>query len=139
MPLFRLVIPIPVYAEILAHAGSERPNECCGLLAGNVVEGVGRVLRCYRLVNELASLIAFRSESRSMFAAMKAMRAAGTDVLAIYHSHPTSDPVPSRHDLAQNYRESVVNLIVGLRTNPPDLRAWWLTAHEYAAAEWELE
>lgn len=139
MPPFRLVIPRPVYDEVLAHARTECPNECCGLLAG-VLEGeIGRVRVAHRLVNELASPVAFRSEPRSLFAAMRAMRAAGTDVLAVYHSHPTSDPVPSRHDLAQNYSERVVNLIVGLAAGSPDVRAWWLTAAGYSVAEWGVE
>ncbi|QEL18985.1 M67 family metallopeptidase [Limnoglobus roseus] len=139
MPPFRLVIPRPVFEEMLSHARADRPNECCGLLAGVVEANVGRVRKLHRLVNELASPVAFRSESRSLFAAMKAMRQAGTDVLAVYHSHPLSDPIPSRHDLAQNYSERVVNLIVGLVPEPPDVRAWWLNGTGYSAAEWRVE
>ena len=42
------------------------------------------------------------------------MRTNGTELLAIYHSHPTSEPVPSRRDVEENtYGESVVHLIVG--------------------------
>jgi proteasome lid subunit RPN8/RPN11 len=74
-----------------------------------------------------------------MLAAHKAMRASGTDVLAVYHSHPTSEPSPSRRDRERNYGERIVNLIVGLRGAEPTVRGWWLTADGAREAEWEVE
>lgn len=136
---FRLAIPRPIFDAMLAHALAERPAECCGLLAGTIVEGVGRVTLHLPLVNELASPSEYESEPRSMLAAHKAMRATGTDVLAVYHSHPTSDPVPSRRDRERNYGEGVVNLILGLRGAEPEVRGWWLTADAGREAEWELD
>jgi [CysO sulfur-carrier protein]-S-L-cysteine hydrolase len=135
---FRLLIPQPFYEAMLAHAHTELPAECCGLLAGAIAEGVGRVAHHFPLLNALTSPTEFESEPRSMFAAHKAMRASGTDVLAVYHSHPTSDPVPSRRDLERNYSENVVNIIIGLRTGAADVRAWWLTADGSWEAEWEM-
>jgi proteasome lid subunit RPN8/RPN11 len=135
--MFRLVIPRPLFDAMLAHALAELPAECCGLLAGRVEGGVGVVTDRYPLVNELASPTEYVSEPRSMFAAHKAMRAAGTGVLAVYHSHPSSAPVPSRRDLERNYSEAVVNLIVGLADGSPVVRGWWLTATSYREAEWE--
>jgi proteasome lid subunit RPN8/RPN11 len=138
MSPFRLVIPRPIFDAMLAHAAAVLPAECCGLLAGRVEDGVGVVTDHYLLVNELASPTEFVSDADSMFAAHKAMRAAGTDVLAVYHSHPTSAPVPSRRDLERNYSEGVVNLIVGLAGESPEVRGWWLTATEYREAEWTI-
>ena len=135
---FLLVIPRPVYDAMLAHARAELPAECCGLLAGRVENGIGVVTEHYALVNELASPTEYVSEPRSMFAAHKAMRAAGTDVLAVYHSHPASAPVPSRRDLERNYSEVVVNLIIGLAGDEPEVRGWWLTAPDYREAEFEV-
>jgi proteasome lid subunit RPN8/RPN11 len=135
---FRLVIPRPVFDALLAHARTELPAECCGILAGRVENGVGLVSGHYPLVNELASPTEYVSEPRSMFAAVKAMRAAGTDVLAVYHSHPASAPVPSRRDRERNYSEQVVNLIIGLAGGEPEVRGWWLTATAYREAAFEL-
>jgi [CysO sulfur-carrier protein]-S-L-cysteine hydrolase len=123
---FRLVIPPQFREEMIAHAVADCPHECCGLLVGRVVEGIGLVEARYPLVNELASPVRFRSEPRSLFAAMKAMRATGTDILAVYHSHPTSPPEPSRIDFEEHYAESVACVIVSLRTPEPEVRAWWL-------------
>jgi proteasome lid subunit RPN8/RPN11 len=136
---FRLIIPRPLFDAMLAHAKAELPAECCGLLAGTIFEGVGRVTQHLPLVNALTSPTEYESEPRSMLAAHKATRAAGTDVLAVYHSHPTSDPVPSRRDLERNYGEQLVNLIIGLRTAEPDVRGWWLTAESAREAAWDVD
>lgn len=138
MPPFRLVIPRAIFEELIAHARADSPNECCGLLSGIETAGRGEVRELHRLVNELASPVEFRSEPRSHFLAMKAMRAAGTDVLAVYHSHPTAPPVPSRLDLLRNYSERVVNLIVGLTPAGADVRGWGLTESRYEPAEFDV-
>ena len=141
---FRLVVPKDVYSVMVAQALTERPNECCGLLAGvrETATGgempVGRVLRAYPLVNAAASPVEYLSDARSMFEAIRDMGRHGLDVLAVYHSHPTSPPVPSRKDLERNYDEGVVNLIISLTTEPPTVRGWWLTAETCREAEWSI-
>jgi proteasome lid subunit RPN8/RPN11 len=137
---FLLRVPAGLYREVLEHAAAELPAECCGLLAGTISQdgSVGLVTHRFALVNELASPTEFLSEPRSMFAAMKAMRAANVEVLAVYHSHPTGAPIPSRRDQERNYSEGVVNLIVGLATGVPEVRAWWLSADSYLEAQLEM-
>ncbi|MFO0847277.1 MAG: M67 family metallopeptidase [Gemmataceae bacterium] len=130
-----LLIPRSVFDQMTAHARAALPAEGCGFLAGIA----GEVTHFLPLVNELASPTAFATEAKSVFAAYKTMRAAGTDVLAIYHSHPTSAPVPSRHDLAQNtYGPGVAWVIVGLAGDDPEVRVWWLSDDGYSEAEWAV-
>lgn len=138
MAAFRLLIPRPLFDAMLAHVRSELPAEGCGLLAGTVAGGIGRVSLHLPLVNVLRSPTEVESEPRSLLAAHKAMRAAEVDVLAVYHSHPTSDPVPSRRDRERNYSERVVNLIIGLRGTEPEVRAWWLSEDGATEAEWGI-
>jgi len=135
---FRLVIPRPIFEAMLAHARAELPAECCGLLAGTITDGTGLVAQHLPLVNARSSPTEYESGPRSMLAAHKAMRAVGTDVLAVYHSHPTSHPVPSRRDRERNYGEQIVNLIIGLRAAEPDVRGWWLTADAAREADWDV-
>ena len=52
---FRLIVPAALYEAMVAQARAEQPAECCGLLAGVVEGGIGRVTERYPLVNELAS------------------------------------------------------------------------------------
>jgi len=137
---FRLVIPRPIHEALIAHALAQLPAECCGILAGRVsADGtVGQVTHHYPLVNELKSPTECLSDATSAFRAEKAMQAEGTYPLAVYHSHPTADPVPSRRDLECNYSPRVVTLIIGMRATP-EVRAWWLTETDYREAELEVK
>jgi [CysO sulfur-carrier protein]-S-L-cysteine hydrolase len=135
MDPFRLRVPPPVLDAMLAHARAELPNECVGFLAGTLADGIGTASQCLPLVNELASPTAFRTEPRSVLTAFRAMRAAGTDLLAVYHSHPTSPPVPSRKDVERNfYGPGYPWVIVGLAGVEPEVRAWWLGESDFREA-----
>jgi proteasome lid subunit RPN8/RPN11 len=132
----KLQIPRHLHDEMLAQAVQELPNECCGLLAGRA----GRVTHRYPLTNALASPVRYESDPKAMFAAVKDMRRHGTDVLAIYHSHPASEPVPSPTDLANNfYGPDVVHVIISLKGSEPVVRAWRLGETSYSEAEWTLD
>lgn len=121
---------------MVAHAQVELPNECCGILAGT---DDGVVLRRYPLTNSAASPREYSAEGRDRFEVEKDMRRHGIHELAIYHSHPTSAPVPSRTDLERNgYGRSVVHLIVSLQESVPLVRGWWLGESDYEEATWEV-
>jgi proteasome lid subunit RPN8/RPN11 len=141
---FRLLLDRNCCNAVVAHALAQRPLECVGLLAGRVEPAepgvpAGRVTRHYPLVNELASPVEYHCGDRSLFDAHKDMRRQGLDLLAIYHSHPTSPPEPSRKDLERNWHgPDVVHLIVSLTTDPPTLRGWRLTDVAYQEAEVEV-
>jgi proteasome lid subunit RPN8/RPN11 len=132
-----LSIPRSVYEGMLWHALAEQPLECCGLLAGVIRDdGIGEVLLRYPLLNAAASPIEFESEPRSHFSADRDLRRQGLEVLAVYHSHPTSPPLPSRKDLERNNWPQAVALIISLITRPPTIRGWWLSAETYREATW---
>ncbi len=139
MPGFRLELPRGLYEEMIAQALAERPNECCGLLAGVIADGIGRVARRYPLVNASASPTEYLSDGRSLVDAHRSMRKEQIEELAVYHSHPTSPPIPSRKDLERNfYGDAVVHLILSLASDPPLVRGWWLSETDYREAEWTI-
>jgi [CysO sulfur-carrier protein]-S-L-cysteine hydrolase len=132
----RLVIPDLLLAELIEHARRGVPIECCGLLAGQITNGVGFATTRYPIENELASPTDYLTDARGMFLAFRSMRERGIELLAIYHSHPASEPVPSRRDIERNtYGETVVHLIVSLAGTEPEVRGWWLTEAGYREAE----
>jgi proteasome lid subunit RPN8/RPN11 len=97
------------------------------------------VERCYPLVNELASPVEYSAEPKSLFRAHKGSREAGLEILAFYHSHPTTEPVPSKTDMARNYwGMTVMHLIISLKTNIPEVRGWWIGDTGYSEGQWEL-
>jgi [CysO sulfur-carrier protein]-S-L-cysteine hydrolase len=135
-PFTRLAIPATVLDEVVAHARETLPNECCGLLAGRVEGCVGVVTARFSIGNDLASPTAYHTNARDLLAAFRAMRDGKLELLAVYHSHPTSEAVPSRRDVAENtYGDTVVHLIVGLAHAAPEVRAWWITEEGYRQAE----
>jgi [CysO sulfur-carrier protein]-S-L-cysteine hydrolase len=129
---------------MFAQARAELPNECCGLLAGVVESGsasansepIGRVVRRYPLINAAASPVEFLSADKSMLAAHNDMRLRNIDILAVYHSHPASDPLPSKKDLELNYSTQVVTLIISLKSGNPVMLGWWLSENSAVEAEW---
>ena len=135
MNRFRLLIPDRLFDEMIAHAHREHPLECCGLLAGLREDGLVTVR--YPLVNVRASETEFLSDPQGMFAAMRQMRADGTTILAVYHSHPSSEPIPSRKDCEQRYANDVACVIIGME-KVVTTRVWWLSETSYHEADWSL-
>jgi len=142
---FCLMLPRVFYEEMLAQARAELPNECCGMLAGRIEPAQadsmprGLVLRRFPLVNELASPTEYFPESRSWFAAYRANEKQQMEILAFYHSHPLSDPVPSRKDRAgSEYYPQAMHLIMSLKEPEPLMRAWWLTPADHSEATFIL-
>lgn len=136
---FHLQIPAAIYEAMLAHARAELPNECVGLLAGTKN---GLVVERFPLINALAHPRRFESEGKSQLAAERRRRELGLEWLAIYHSHPTSPPVPSKTDTDPDENlwvgQPVVSLIISLVNDEPEMKAWWLSPHAYRTAAWSV-
>lgn len=121
------------FQEIIAHAGEASPNECCGLIGGT---SNGQAQTIYRTRNIAASPeITYQSAPEDLFAAQRAMRDRGEQLIAIYHSHPRAkEPEPSPTDVRLAYYPSAVYLIVGLGAAEPCVRAFRISERE---ASWE--
>lgn len=118
--------------EILRQARQAAPHECCGLIGGSEA----RTQTVYPLRNVAAdSLVTYEAAPEELFAAQRAMRDGGEQLLAIYHSHPRSnDPQPSETDVRLAYYPSAVYFIVGLGDEEPCLRAFRISERE---GRWE--
>jgi proteasome lid subunit RPN8/RPN11 len=119
-----VVLPAEVADELVAHARAERPNECCGLLAG--VDGV--VTRVFRARNAAASPFLYSMDGLEQLRIMDEIDAAGWDVAAIYHSHTRSAAYPSRTDVELAFYPETPYLIVSLANDAqPEMRAFILS------------
>jgi len=122
-------------------ATAELPNECCGILAGRLVDESGKPLAIvdatlrFPLVNEAASPREFLSDATSLIAAHVHMRELGLEIAAVYHSHPLAPPVPSALDRQRHYYPDAMSLILSLENETPTLRGWWLTEDSAEPAE----
>ena len=94
-----------VLDTIAAHARSESPRECCGLLIGTELEVVEAVATANVAVEPRQH---YQVSPADHFAQIKRCRdealAAG-NVIGAYHSHPRSAPVPSPTDLEEAFAE----------------------------------
>lgn len=63
-------------------------------------------------------------DAREQLAAFREMDARGEELVAIYHSHPLSQPYPSPTDRAEAHYPDAFYLLVSLRTSEPELHAY---------------
>ena len=113
-----MVVPTGIRDELRAHAWAEAPNECCGVLvfkdgvAERYVRGHNKLASPYRYELEIDPSVWFLEDD-------------GYE-LAVFHSHPETEPRPSRTDreLAGLWSGRPF-LIYGLKHD--DLRAWTVT------------
>ena len=111
------MIPEEIRGELLAHARAEAPNEACGLVLFR--DGVAE--RYIPGENSLASPYRFelRTDPENWF-----LEDEGYE-LAVFHSHPSSPPKPSRADLERAGLWAARPWLI-LRTDTRELAAWRL-------------
>ena len=115
-----VVIPKSLYEEMLAHARGEYPNECCGLLAGRN----GTVTKVYRMTNTHHSPVSYFMDAKEQFAVFKEMRTEGSDLVAIFHSHPHTQAYPSKTDVGLAYYPEALYIIISLQDRNPAVNAF---------------
>jgi [CysO sulfur-carrier protein]-S-L-cysteine hydrolase len=97
---------------ILDHARSIPDRESCGLLAGRS----SVITHFYPTANASPTPATnYEIDSRDLFRIMRELRAAHLELLAIYHSHPTSENSPSPTDIARAYYPDTAYIIVSPR------------------------
>ena len=110
-----MVVPEAIRAELRTHAEAEAPNECCGLIvlrdgvAERYVRGRNALASPYRYELEIDPDVWFLEDE-------------GYE-LAVFHSHPATEPRPSRTDRERaGLWSGRPFLIYGLKLD--ELRAW---------------
>lgn len=99
--------------QLLTQSQHDAENETCGLIAAknNIAT---RVYPVSNVAGDKQHL--FEMDPEEQIHAMKAMREAGEELYAIYHSHPDAPASPSATDLQQAYYRDVLYLIISLNT-----------------------
>jgi len=130
-------IPRSLIEQIVAHARTDLPNECCGMVGG----GDGEASVVIPVVNSAASPLRFEMDPQGQYDALKAIEDDGKELLAIYHSHTKSAAYPSQTDVNQavNWPDAIY-LIVSLEDEAnPDVKGYWLKDLKIADAELIVE
>jgi [CysO sulfur-carrier protein]-S-L-cysteine hydrolase len=130
-----LEIPRDILDAMIAHCVREAPLECCGILGGTAPPLVTSI---YLLRNESQSETRYSADPHDLINTQLELRRRGEDILAIYHSHPRWDAIPSRTDLAENYYGEVPRIIVSLLGESPDVRVWRLDPNSFEELRWRI-
>lgn len=96
-------------ATLLNEAQAAAPLECCGLLLGEGA-AIAQAVPAANVSPDPATR--FEIDPMALFAAHKAARAGGPQVLGYYHSHPSGHPVPSATDCEHSTGDLCVWAIV---------------------------
>ncbi len=109
------------FEQLLDHALACKPEEACAILAG---DNQGAVSRVIPVENVEHSDITYLMDSEEQFRVFDEIKREGLKMVAIFHSHPHSPAVPSRHDLDLAFYPDSIYLIVSLMNNVPEGHAY---------------
>lgn len=109
--------------HIVRQAQDDLPYEICGLVVGQ--KGIAQQIIPIPNRSETPE-IHFVMDAMALLLAYKEIDIGGDELLAVYHSHPKSDPIPSQTDIREAMRNmpNVTHLIISLKNQQARLQAW---------------
>lgn len=112
---------------IKQHGVRDFPHECCGVILGDLVDGVKvvRELRPLSNVHEDGHERRYLVSPDEMLTLMQEERRTKRKILGFYHSHPNHPAIPSEYDrdwASPWYTYIIVSIIDG----KPDIISSWL-------------
>lgn len=110
--------------QTILHLQSCLPQEGVGLWSG-AIGAAPSATRFTALQNTADNpLVRYAVHPQEWIEVLTAVQASGEVPLALVHSHPTGDAVPSRQDLQNWYYPDLWCVIVSFRANSPIWRAY---------------
>jgi len=98
-----------VAEQLVEHVRRHPVTECCGLLAGRN----GVIARVFPAANAAGDpATSYEIAPEELFRLMRAIRAAGLELLGIYHSHPNGKNEPSARDVECAYYPDAAYFII---------------------------
>jgi proteasome lid subunit RPN8/RPN11 len=129
-----------LHERLVAWAESGRPNEACGILAGDrsAFDG-GRALSFHPLTNAEASPFLYRIDPVEQLHAMLAIDDAEQVVWGIFHSHVASPAEPSVTDVNLAFYPDALYLICSLADPAaPRIRSWAIRGEQVSEVSLEV-
>jgi proteasome lid subunit RPN8/RPN11 len=109
-----------VLTSIIAHARKDLPNEACGYLAGSE----DFITKSYELTNIDHSPEHFSFDPAEQFQSLKDSRNKGLQIIANYHSHPSTPARPSAEDIRLAYDREISYVIISLALPEADVKSF---------------
>jgi|SRR5579862_4336628 len=123
----------PILHQILLLSESTPEQEICGLLSG--LPGPTPTITHLHSTRNISPTprTSYEIDPAEIFPIVRSMRAAGHELLGIYHSHPASANFPSSRDIELAYHPDAAYFISTLLPYAPQkIRAFRLAPHQPA-------
>jgi proteasome lid subunit RPN8/RPN11 len=125
-----------VHDQSVSWAQGARPNEACGLLAGDrPASAGGAATRFLPLRNAAESPYRYLIDPQEQLRAMLDLDDRDEVVWGIFHSHVASPAEPSVTDLGLAFYPDSLYLICSLAEEAPHVRAWTLAGGQATEVE----
>lgn len=119
---------------VMNHCMNEFPFEACGLISGR--NGIASTV--WPMKNEDQSADSFSMSLREIAHVFDLIEKKNEEVLAIYHSHPTSSAYPSPGDIRYNNYPELAHIIVSLLKPLPEVKAFHIKGSQVTHLKMEL-
>ena len=123
----KLIIPVKYYEKMIEHSRFNLPYEACGLLSGNKI----KVQSIWELENEIRSTSRYFVGKKVVEHTLQVISKQKETVLAIYHSHPTTAPVPSYYDIVHHPDSEIFMIIVSFKMEMPKVKCYRVQSGVY--------
>jgi proteasome lid subunit RPN8/RPN11 len=120
--------------EMILYCIEGRPNEACGMLGAKD----GEIVKVFKMANASASPVRYALEPGEQLAVYNALDSNGWDLGGVLHSHTHTEAYPSPTDV-RLASEDVPYLIVSLREEPAEIRAFRIVKESWTATEGEID
>lgn len=116
-----------IYDQMIEHGRNTLPYEACGLLSGNN----NYICSWWPLWNEAQSTKRFYVSKDVVEHTIRDIDLQNEHVIAIYHTHPLTKPIPSKYDILHHIDEAVKMVIISYRTILPIAKCYSISKATY--------
>jgi proteasome lid subunit RPN8/RPN11 len=134
-------LPESLWEQIYAHVEANLPNEACGLIAGktNPETLSWEAQQVFIIENILHSPLRYRMDGHGQLAVFEWIDQAETELIGIFHSHPSGPEYPSETDLKESHYPEVVSLICSRIVEKWNCRGYLLLENHYQEIQMLIE
>jgi proteasome lid subunit RPN8/RPN11 len=99
------------YAQIVEHGLQGKPLEICGLLVGHQSEGRTEVVEVHPVDSRDLSELTYNMDPLQQMKIERDAQSRHLQVVGIYHTHPATQPYPSKTDVARAHWDGTQDLL----------------------------
>lgn len=123
----KIIIPQTLYNQMIEHGREALPYEACGLLSGNHQN----IKSIWPLENVWKSDRRFFVSKKIVKQTIQKANDLDEQILAIYHTHPSTAPIPSFYDIKNHVDNNIKMVIVSYKTKSAITKWYQVVDYSY--------